>query len=106
MAEKECKEYIDRKTLLNEIEEIRPMNWTDTEAEITEQADFDWFENLVKSQPIADVQEVRHGKWIYVDGVLDWADYKCSKCEYIQKFGDDTCFYNYCPECGAKMDKE
>ena len=58
---------------------------------------------LLDTVPTADVQEVRHGKWIYVDGVLDWANYKCSKCGYIQKFGDDTCFYNYCPNCGAKM---
>ena len=54
----------------------------------------------------ADVQEVRHGKWIYVDGVLDWAYYKCSECGYIEKFGDDTCFYNYCHKCGAKMNME
>ena len=77
MAEKE---YIEREELLNAIEEIRPMNWTDTEAEITEQADFDWFENLVKSQPTADVQEVRHGKWIYDGSDIGWANYKCSSC--------------------------
>ena len=52
------KEYIERRALLNEIEEIRPLNWTDTEAEITEQLDYDIFENLVKSRPTADVQEV------------------------------------------------
>lgn len=67
MAEKEYKEYIERRALLNDIEEIRPINWTDTEAEITEQADFDWFESLVKSQPIADVVEVvrcKDCKWL------------------------------------------
>ena len=64
------------------------------------------FASAVINAPAADVQEVRHGKWIYVDGVLDWADYKCSECGYIEKFGDDTCLYNYCPECGAKMNME
>ena len=50
--------------------------------------------------PAADVAEVRHGRWI--DGV-------CSEC------GFDAMYYkgipaqvytDYCPSCGARMDKE
>lgn len=41
----------------------------------------------------ADVQRVRHGKW--VDGM------KCSECGQV-----DTTKPNYCPNCGAKMDGE
>ena len=88
MAEKE---YIER-------EEVREAFYMEF--------DEDYADDITDRLPASDVKEVRHGKWIYIDGVLDWADYKCSKCEYIQKFGDDTCFYNYCPNCGAKMDKE
>lgn len=63
--------------------------------------------DLVKSIFPADVQEVKHGKWMYVDGDLDWADCKCSECGYTDSFEDCTeSFYNFCPECGAKMDKE
>ena len=55
----------------------------------------------------AELAEVKHGKWIYVDGDLDWADCKCSECGYTDLFEDCTeSFYNFCPECGAKMDKE
>lgn len=52
------------------------------------------------SIPAADVAEVRHGRWI--DGV-------CSEC------GFDAMYYkgipaqvytDYCPSCGARMDKE
>ena len=107
MAEKE---YIEREALINDLEEARPLNWTDSEAELTEQTDFELFENLVKSQSTADVQEVRHGKWVYINkdlDWLDWADCKCSECGYTDTFANDTeFFYNYCPECGAKMDKE
>lgn len=61
----------------------------------------------IKAIPTADVQEVRHGKWVYVDGDLGWADCKCSECGYTDLFEDCTeCFYNFCPECGAKMDEE
>lgn len=110
MAEKE---YIERNALLNEIEEIRPLNWTDTEAEITEQIDYDAFENLVKSQPTADVQEVRHGKNVTPFHPAD--EFICSECgiafkemsEYIIE--DDVYrefYFKFCPNCGAKMDKE
>ena len=97
------KEYIERKALFNY--PIR-RDYYDTQNGNIDfisgiKSVFEYAEHL----PIADVQEVKHGKWIYVDGVLDWADYKCSNCGYIQKFEDDTCFYNYCPTCGAKMDK-
>lgn len=45
--------------------------------------------------PTADVQEVKHGKWIF-NGVL----YKCSECNSSEIYND----YKYCGYCGAKMD--
>ena len=46
--------------------------------------------------PTADVVEVRHGSWGF-DG-LGWT---CSECD---EYGVNS--YNYCPNCGAKMDGE
>ena len=54
---------------------------------------------------VEDVQPVKHGKWILTgDEQLDniYFGNKCSECEFIY-CGD---LFNYCPECGAKMDKE
>ena len=55
--------------------------------------------------PTADVQEVRHGKWISneLDG-YKWA-YYCSECGWVDgyPFNDR---HKYCPHCGAKMDGE
>lgn len=64
---------------------------------------------IIKSIPVADVQSVAHGRWI--------GDC-CSNCgiskynfisfnvvgekEYARPFGT----WNYCPRCGAKMDRE
>lgn len=96
------KEYIERGALLNEIEEIRPMNWTDTEAEITEQLDYDIFENLVISHPTADVQEI----------------VRCKDCQYFDEATVNEKGFLICPASemeiteydfcsyGAKMDKE
>ena len=46
-------EYIDREQLLEQIEE--PMNWTDSEAELQEQADYQAFKNMVENAPTEDV---------------------------------------------------
>lgn len=55
--------------------------------------------DLVKSIFPADVQEVRHGKWIKSKN-----ERKCSLCGYF--YFTNTKSFNYCPNCGAKMDKE
>lgn len=62
---------------------------------------------LIKIEPTADVQEVRHGKWLYEDSDIGWTDYKCSDCgNIISTVAQDEDLYSYCPYCGAKMDKE
>ena len=51
----------------------------------------------------ADVAPVRHGRWIeqekYTFGVM----YACSICDNL--ILDNGHSWNYCPNCGAKMDK-
>lgn len=66
-------------------------------------------ENIVERQEIdkiqtADVQEVKHGKWIdrgwhpiSIEGSAHF--YKCSICAHKQ-IGTSE----YCPNCGARMD--
>ena len=46
--------------------------------------------------PAADVVEVRHGRWIKHEGYDE-----CEACR-----AKVICGYNYCPNCGARMDKE
>ena len=59
------------------------------------------------SIPAADVAPVRHGQWIEYTKVIipepynKWEQaWKCSECG----FDDGFVAYNYCPNCGAKMD--
>ena len=49
--------------------------------------------------PGADVEEVRHGKWIELPPFKNI--YTCSLCG---RWGEHH--WNYCPNCGAKMDLE
>ena len=63
-------------------------------------------------------EPVKHGEWvpctknglilselIRAEDVAKWYGYKCSECNYIHK-GNALVEYNYCPNCGAKMDKK
>lgn len=58
----------------------------------------------------ADVAEVIHGRWeqgYYEGGIFDGTNFeKCNVCQFERLFHDirfKTTF-NYCPNCGAKMD--
>lgn len=58
--------------------------------------------NDIMRFPIADVQEVKHGKWQLIGKNVS----KCTVCGCVRnirtQFG-----WNFCPVCGAKMgDKE
>lgn len=56
----------------------------------------------VHYMPAADVAPVRHGRWVekekYTFGIM----YDCSLCE--NRILDNGHPWNYCPNCGARMD--
>ena len=62
---------------------------------------------LIDVQPTVDAVEVVHGEWIMV---IDENDCECIECPLCgEQFydGDNDTFdkpWNYCPNCGAKMD--
>lgn len=62
------------------------------------------FADLLEKQPTADVAEVRHGKWIYVDSDLGWREYECSVCHTYCVFDVSEKSHNFCGHCGARMD--
>lgn len=55
-----------------------------------------WACDIIEAMPSADAAPVRHGRWEKND------DYTCSLCGYRMVIGDGA--YNYCPNCGARMD--
>lgn len=67
--------------------------------------------DLIVWEPTVEAKPVIHGHWIrgnYID-IKDSSSYKCSECgeefdkEIFELYTDTI---NYCPACGAKMDKE
>ena len=66
--------------------------------------------------PTADVAEVRHAKWVWNENAMDWGlgGWVCSECQakndnIPEKPDIHPSAWrgsHYCPNCGAKMDKE
>lgn len=91
------KEYIERNALIH--------NMQHPKIETNDGQDFaDWYSHCVRCAPTIDVAPVMHGRWIEDD---DGDGQHCSEC------GMDYCYmvcdvekYRYCPNCGAKMERE
>ena len=89
------RKYIDRELLINEICKNRLMS-----KELVAQKIL----NIINEQPTVNIEEVRRGKWIKCEkegGIF--ANYECSVCSAYPTGGIRS---YYCPNCGAKMDKE
>ena len=51
--------------------------------------------------PTADVEDVRHGEWTQISYTTL---YKCSVCTDMIDMPYQNKLFDYCPNCGAKMD--
>lgn len=72
-----------------------------------EDEDFDAIVNAIESVSAVDAVEVVHGEWSTVeDDCTGMIALECSKCKEQWWFEDEPPMkiYNYCPNCGAKMD--
>lgn len=100
------KEYIERAVAVKKFENYR----RDCEEENDERA-AQIFEDCVSELmaiSAADVAEVRHGRWVEYPRAHY---FKCSECKYTVPyrkaiFVNGNREYDYCPSCGARMDKE
>ena len=91
------KEYIERKALLAryDAEHVGPPGRA---------------RELMATAPAADVTPVVHGRWICIN--KRYGEYECSVCHGVDANCSD--YYGihavteqeFCPNCGAKMDKE
>ena len=66
---------------------------------------------IISKIPVADVEEVKHGKWIgkQLDNFRKY-EVTCSNCGWVgienyDSYNDPSGF-NYCPNCGAKMTED
>ena len=60
-------------------------------------------EDGVPCDHLIEVAPVRHGRWIAIKVPNEWDKGQCSECRSI--FNSSVWGTNYCPDCGAKMEK-
>jgi hypothetical protein len=60
----------------------------------------------IEALPSADVVKVVHGKWIDEDPAFAEYFANCSVCGYEIDVHNERGYFNFCPNCGAKMDGE
>ncbi len=83
-------EYIKREQVLNLLENAQAWSWS-----------MNTLYEEMQALPAEDVTPVVHGKWI-----LDAKNHcRCSRCLYGRNI-ETQIGWNYCPNCGAKMDLE
>ena len=88
--------YIDTDELCRQINDLNPFENADMDVKISE------IMGIITDMLSADVQEVKHAKWTFMDGHLT-----CTLCK-SQPYKDHSRIdfsnlYKYCPYCGAKM---
>lgn len=97
-------DLISRKEVLNTIGEPHPMDYNACSVV-----------SLAKDIPAVDTIPVKHGRWegdetcdaYDIAGVKTWAiKRKCSICGFTHRFIEAHMCYEFCPNCGAKMDLE
>ena len=85
-------EYIERENVIE---------WFMPYAHVGESIDADVVISDIKGMKAADVAPVVHGRWVPTKAPFMNECEDCSVCGYRTVWGHR---YNYCPNCGAKMD--
>lgn len=90
--------YIDADAALKRFEEMHG-----NESELLNCYNADWVVSFIETQPTADVQEVKHGRWAHL-GNDEWC---CTCCSFVitTEGSWDEPAEKYCSNCGAKMDR-
>lgn len=96
--------FIDANNLIEEIREERCYNcrnFKDMKCDYCGTADYIY---MIEDMPAADVAPVRHGRW---EEASDGDGIVCPFCRTdFCTIIYDTEYFNYCPNCGAKMDEK
>ena len=80
------------------------LDWFRPYGHMDEPIPFETMVSDLRDMPAADVAPVRHGRWVSVPHKLARVCSVCNRDEPY-KFADiDADVYDYCPNCGAKMD--
>lgn len=101
-------DYISREEAIKNLREVYEHEYPTASGDFDEYASHD-VPNVLRNMKAADVQPIRHGRWVCNEELYFNGMTKCSCCneeyyiEDIQNLQGDLRTVNYCPNCGADM---
>ena len=97
------KRLIEVAPLIDECKECMNIEWNKSVYTTWAEAEEDFMQRLLDA-PTVDAVEVVHGRWEPRTDVVGFV--RCSVCHDCNVYDDwaDGKKWNYCPNCGAKMD--
>lgn len=102
-------EYIEREAAIAKCREIAACEWNHRASPVSWADAYEQFAEDIEELPSADVVPVVHGRWEEVDYFCGDSLWRCSACGcewWFESGGPVENGTNYCPNCGARMDKE
>lgn len=87
-------EYIKREQVLKLLESAQAWNWS-----------MNTLYDEIQALPAEDAAPVIHAKWLESVS-FESGFWVCSNCSFVSEAIAAPKLYNYCPNCGAKMDLE
>lgn len=104
-------DLIDRKAAIEVIEEysdrLQMVNWQENPGVPYKAHALNWCVNTIRDLPSAE-PERKTGHWIITEGeYMHSRKYRCSECGHQFRWIYDQVFppvFNYCKNCGARMD--
>ena len=94
-------EYIEREALKKELQKKVELSRKARYALIEED-----FEDIINDMPAADVAEVKHGEWHCSSVSMKTRNITCRHCRRTETISNGRENFDYCPNCGARMDGE
>lgn len=100
-------EYISREEAIKELHEVYENEYPTASGDFDEYASHD-VPNVLRNMKPADVQPVKHGRWLPSDSCIT-AAYGTIHCQICSECGadlmeDNDYDYDFCPVCGTRMD--
>lgn len=87
------------------LDHLKPYEPSDEEWSVTGGTALRLIHNAVDNAPTVDAVVVRHGRWEYIPQTLNTlSQLRCSFCGWWSIDPSIDGAYNYCPNCGCRMD--